>query len=90
MVLDHLWPSSSPVGGNDLQNLFPACDRCNSSKMDHDPWEWMKAVGVPARRQDALMALAARAGVVPRPVPEERFELDYEAAKALKRPKQGS
>lgn len=89
MVLDHLWPSSVN-GGNERWNLYPACDRCNSSKMDHDPWAWMDAVGVPPKRQDAIRTLIACPDRIPSEVPNERFALDYGAAKALKRPFQGS
>ncbi|UGL61864.1 HNH endonuclease [Microbacterium phage Franklin22] len=89
IVLDHLWPSSVD-GGNDRANLFPACDRCNGSKMDRDPWAWMAAVGVPERRQDAIRTLIADPSIIPRSVPTERFELDYDAARAIMRPERPS
>src|SRR5690606_2840389 len=86
MVLDHLWPSA--LGGTDhISNLFPACDRCNGSKHDLDPWAWMTAVGVPERRQDAIRTLIAYPDLKPKPVPNQRFALDYDAAKALEAPK---
>lgn len=89
IVLDHFEPSSMG-GGDDIWNLVPACDRCNASKMDFDPWGWMETAGVPLHRQAAIMRVrhlpASTTGLT---VPNERYALDYARIKALKRPLQG-
>lgn len=37
--IDHFIPLSRG-GGHTLDNLVPACIRCNTSKNDSMPWEW--------------------------------------------------
>lgn len=49
LTVDHLWPRQAG-GTDDVANLFPACDRCQSSKSDRPPIAWMVAAGVPERR----------------------------------------
>lgn len=89
MAVDHVYPSSMG-GGNNIHNLVPACDRCNSSKANLDPWEWMTAAGVPAIRQASIgRVIHLPAVTTGLQVPEERIILDYQAPKALKRPFQG-
>ncbi|WAA67794.1 HNH endonuclease [Microbacterium oxydans] len=46
LTVDHLWPRQAG-GTDDVANLFPACDRCQSSKSDRPPIAWMVAAGVP-------------------------------------------
>jgi len=84
LQVDHFWPTTL-LGTDERWNLFPACDRCNASKNGLDPWAWMDAVGVPERRQDAIRTLIADPSIQPRPVPNERYALAYEAARPLKR-----
>lgn len=88
--IDHFFPISQ-TGTNDDFNLVPACARCNRSKQDHDPVKWMKAVGVPFVRANLLWQMywfkglpwhLLRQGDIELP----RITLDYEPAKALKRP----
>lgn len=90
LVLDHFEPSSMG-GGDDIWNLLPACDRCNTSKTNLDPWGWMDVVGVPLVRQSAILRVrhlpASTTGLI---VPEERFALDYGRVKALRRAVQGN
>ncbi|AVR57210.1 HNH endonuclease [Microbacterium phage Sharkboy] len=89
MVVDHFVPEKR--GGEDtVFNLVPACDRCNSSKQDHEPEAWMQAVGVPEARRAALWRILHLPSSASLTVPAERFELDYGAAKALRRPFQGA
>jgi hypothetical protein len=89
--VDHFYPISQ-TGTNDAFNLVPACDRCNRSKQDHEPMEWMEAVGVPPARANLLWQMyyflgapwyLLRRGDIELP----RITLDYEPAKALERPK---
>ncbi|MEV8262837.1 HNH endonuclease signature motif containing protein [Microbacterium sp. NPDC077057] len=49
LTVDHLWPRQAG-GSDEATNLFPACDRCQSSKSDRPPIAWMVAVGVPEDR----------------------------------------
>ncbi|WP_085368572.1 HNH endonuclease [Leifsonia sp. NCR5] len=84
-TVDHFYPYSQG-GRSNPANLVPACDRCNSNKMEHDPIDWMTAVGVPADRRDWLASLVSnRDWRAPRGLRLPRTKLDYQAGK-LARP----
>jgi hypothetical protein len=51
--IDHFMPEAGG-GTNDAWNLMPGCESCNRAKSNHDPIEWMKAVGVPFHRANLL------------------------------------
>ncbi|QOP64288.1 HNH endonuclease [Microbacterium phage Quenya] len=92
LQVDHFVPEAMG-GGSNVANLVPACDRCNQSKNGLEPQEWMDRVGVPQARQYALWRVIHLPEGVTLTVPDDRFELDYEAARALKafrRPVQGA
>lgn len=42
LEVDHFLPVSRG-GGHVLSNILPACRRCNSSKLNHDPETWYRA-----------------------------------------------
>ncbi|QOP64878.1 HNH endonuclease [Microbacterium phage Avocadoman] len=86
MVVDHFVPEAR--GGTDApHNLMPACDRCNSSKQDHSPEDWMKAVGVPEARQTLLFAVwNMPSWVAPRNLQITRLQLKYAHARHIPRP----
>lgn len=85
MVVDHFIPEAR--GGTDAShNLMPACDRCNSSKQDHSPLDWMTAVGVPEARQNLLLAVwNSPSWSAPRDLLITRLELDYAPAAHIPR-----
>ena len=41
--IDHIWPKSRG-GGNELQNLFPSCQRCNRLKDNRTIEEFRKEI----------------------------------------------
>lgn len=89
MVVDHFVPAAQ--GGTDeVWNLVPACDRCNGSKRDHAPRDWMKAVGVTFNRYAWLVNVTqpGRTAPFPRELHIPRLELNYSAMRANKAPKQ--
>lgn len=85
MVVDHFVPEAR--GGTDeARNLMPACDRCNSSKQDHSPLEWMEAVGVPEGRRNLLLAVwNTPYWTAPRDLLITRLTLDYAPARHISR-----
>lgn len=84
LQVDHFEPTAMG-GGDDIWNLMPACDRCNASKNGLDPWGWMEVAGVPLARQSAIMRVRRLPATARLDVPPDRFELDYDAVRRLKR-----
>lgn len=82
MTVDHFTPLH--LGGTDTrENLVPACDRCNSHKMEHEPVAWMTAVGVPAESMAKLVRVstAPREWKAPRDLGIPRTKLNYPAGR---------
>lgn len=50
--VDHFFPLSRG-GAHSLDNLVPACSRCNQSKNDSDPLEWMMRRADEKQRREA-------------------------------------
>ena len=70
---DHFWPRAKG-GSDDLENLVPACRRCNSSKAAYHPLEWLERrrervgfeqFGIPDIPIDVMAYLRGRRVVFP-------------------------
>lgn len=53
LTVDHFVPLNRG-GTNRLENLMPACSRCNTDKGDSEPYVWMRRKGIDIQRIEDL------------------------------------